>query len=116
MTNESKPFGPDEFKERSRELYVGNESDTDEYGETAPAKLLALMGAVVERMDRSDTLQLVTLAAPWLQACADGGCERYAGAEESAPVFEFIHDWLWARGEHPYNDTFEDWKADHEDD
>lgn len=113
--SESKPFGPDELKPRSRDFYVGNESDTDEYGETQPGKLLALIGAVVEQMDGDAVRQLTALAAPWLTACAAGDCGRYEGAEESAPVFAFIHDWMWDRGEHPYCDTIEDWHDQYDD-
>ena len=106
-------FGPADRKDRSRELYVGNEADTDEYGEAQPAKLLALVGGLVGEMEHKDQITLAGLLAVWL-AAVDGS--RYGGADQSAPVFTFIHDWLWDRGQHPYCETFAEWQETDGDD
>src|SRR5215510_9142477 len=105
------PFGPEELKARSRDLYVGNESDTDEYRETEPAKLLSLIGSVAQEMPGDKLQEMVDLMAPWIATVHEnGGCADYAGAEEAAAIFALIHDHMWDNGEQPYYDTIEDLK------
>jgi|SRR5262245_57761201 len=127
MTNETKAFGPEEFKAHSRDLYVGNEADTDEYRETEPRKLLALVAAESENLEGEALKTLVSLTASWLQAVAQQWGEygsgpepeashpAYAGTEAAAAVFGFIHDQMWDRGEHPYYDTFTEWREFYDD-
>jgi hypothetical protein len=126
--SEQKPFGPEELKARSRDLYVGNESDTDEYRETEPRKLLALVASEADSLDGDALKTLLRLTTTWLQAVQDRWGEygkgpepeathpAYAGAEESAAVFGFIHDRMWDRGEHPYCDDLDDWHDQYGDD
>lgn len=91
------------LKKWSRESYVGNECDTDEYGETQPEKGL---GVVTGLIGLGAHLQghrerVVLLAKAWMAAVDP--TERYGGADELRPLLELHHDLLWDRGEHPYD-------------
>jgi hypothetical protein len=93
------PFGTDEEKVRSRELFVGNEADSDEYRETQPFKLLGYIGHVASGFDGHPLQEeFVQAVKVWVAAC--GG--SYEGAEESHRVLELVHDAFWEAGEHPY--------------
>jgi hypothetical protein len=85
------------LKAWSRERYVGNECDTDEYGETQPAKGLVICAAFLDAPDHPEGLLL--LVQRWVAAL--GG--RYDGADQLEPILNEYHDWLWERGSHPYD-------------
>jgi hypothetical protein len=92
-------FGPEDLRARSRESFVGNECDTDEYGESQPEKGEAYLARALEIARHPATIQTLRgLAEKWRSAL--GG--RYDGADELRPILEILHDLLWERGEHPY--------------
>lgn len=92
------------FKEFCRESFVGNECDTDEYGETQPAKgwryIADWLDAIYPaKLDPDAMIEI----ADWVRACAEG--DRYSGANELVPVLGRYFDWLWETGEHPYSEV-----------
>lgn len=114
----------DALKAYSREAFVGNECDTDEYRETQPEKGLAFIHSYVERIMHTGyegdlaLERILGLTADWLKAYAhDIHDTAYAGAEQLTPIMAIIHDDAWARGTHPYGDDYletvkEDYKED----
>lgn len=111
-----------------RDLYVGNECDTDEYRETQPAKGLehiaawASARADVLGFEASETTKMLTLVRDWLDAIvrihgedhdADPWVYSYAGSEELQPVLAIVFDTLIAVDEHPYGlspeEAWSDW-------
>lgn len=100
------PFGPDDdVKIWSREAYIGNEADSDEYRETQPWKLLSTIGLWADQMPGRDGADDFLAA---VQAWISEAGHSYDGSEASKPLFAMIHDMLWDIGEHPY---FEDYAA-----
>lgn len=95
------PF--EEHKDALRAAYVCNECDTDEYGETQPAKGLRHIAWAMEMADDATTRdELVSLTAKWLTAIEAGGFARYAGADELAAILPLVFDMYWLAGETPY--------------
>jgi hypothetical protein len=84
-----------------RESYVGNECDTDEYGETQPVKGLTMIADLASALenDRDRVNALMVQVSEWTRAW-DGS--RYGGAEELMPLYGQYFDVLWDRGRHPY--------------
>ena len=84
-----------------RDAYVGNECDTDEYGETQPVKGLGIIADLASRLEGhdDDLNALMALVRTWTTAWNG---TRYGGAEELAPICALYFDTLWAAGEHPY--------------
>ena len=113
------PFGPDVFCALSRELYVGNEADTDEYRETQPEKGLRHMESALAYATPEEATELHRLTVAWL---ASAGVEAtpesaysaawdlqfgaYEGADGLVPMLSLAHDILWRAGLHPYYATF----------
>lgn len=94
------------LQEWSRERYVGNECDTDEYRETQPAKGLAVVAEMLEAPESPDGL--LYLVQAWVAALQDpddaqAPGDPYAGAEELTHVLAMYHDWLWIQMRHPYD-------------
>jgi len=83
-------------KQLLREAFVGNETDSDEYGEGWPAK-----GFYWIQTTEADE-KMTALALTWLQAWNGEGRGRYAGAAAARPLCELIFDRMWAAGETPY--------------
>ena len=90
-------------REWAREAFVGNECDTDEYGETQPAKGIGYILEWTERAGDPKDPEMWADVRAWLDAMAGGG--RYAGADELMPVLVRCFDLLWSAGEHPYYDN-----------
>src|SRR5215831_15885785 len=93
-----------------RELYVDNETDTDEYREAQPHKGLRHIAWALgvlgddETVDEGTARRLMALGAAWL----DGYTGGYSAAAECAAALTLVFDVLWAHGEHPYSSTEEE--------
>jgi hypothetical protein len=97
------PFGPEQYREDIRDHFVSNEIDSDEYGETAPWKLLGYVGDVAGRLQDSDHPlkdEFLEQVKVWVEAMGPG---RYEGADSAYRLAEIIFDVLWDEGQHPYN-------------
>ena len=83
-----------------REAYIGNECDTDEYGEAQPAKGVRVLAWAIDLAEGDGPTQrdLCRALRQWLEAYEP----RYEGAEELAQALTLAFDVLWAHGEHPY--------------
>lgn len=93
-------------REWSRERYVSNECDTDEYRETQPAKGLGVAAEVLEGPNTPDGFLL--LVQNWVANLEDttdaqAPGDPYAGADHLAVLLGVYHDWLWEQGKHPYD-------------
>jgi hypothetical protein len=94
-------INPDQFRAWQRVMEVDNETGSDEYRETQPAKGLHYIAdffddwspgvdAVYEQME---------LVKKWLDAGANLG-EAYSGAAELEPILNNCFDFIWERGGH----------------
>lgn len=92
------------FKRWLRDNFVGNECDSDEYGETQPAKGLGMIGDYVLLIseDREKIEHLVELMSNWLNVVLDSAFARYGGAEQLEPILRLYFDALWEINRHPY--------------
>ena len=103
-----------------RDLFVGNECDTDEYRETQPAKGLEYVAQWANTRNQvlgysaSELAPMLTLVRDWLDAIvqahgedhsADAWTYAYAGSEKLTPVLEVVFDTLIEAEQHPYGDT-----------
>lgn len=93
----------------AREQFVGNECDSDEYGETQPAKGFSYIADWFESLrpnyPEEDVLREIIT---WVEALADEPGGRYAGAEQLQPVLARYFDFLMESGQHPYEHTPEE--------
>jgi len=108
MTTTTAPFGPEELRARSRDAYVGNETDTDQYGETQPSAGVGVAAAIMTLLPEfTNEADLAwTEIQAWVAAADDP--HNYDGADEAATMYARYHDLMWDRGEHPYyNDLAE---------
>jgi hypothetical protein len=96
------------FKDYCRDSFTGNECDSDEYGETQPAKGFGYIADWLDGIhpEHLDPEALEAIAA-WVRALADDPGSRYGGAEELVPVLQRYFDWLWDQGRHPYSQPHE---------
>jgi len=101
-------FADERYHAYLRDLFVGNETNTDQYSEAYPEsgidKLTWLALQILPGDPRRAELGELTLQ--WLAADPNSGSS--AGGAEFEPIARLYFDLLWERGEHPYNDTFED--------
>lgn len=88
------------FREWARGRFIDNECDTDEYGETQPAKGFNYVADVFNRVNDPKDGDLLAEVLAWVNAIQTGG--RYDGADELVPICGRAFDLLWADGEHPY--------------
>jgi hypothetical protein len=101
-------FAEEKYREYLRAMYVDNEGD--QYDETYPDNGFS----IISRLDNfvgGDFVQRARLAALVLQwSIAEPNVDRGRGAgwEQWVPIAEWYFDQLWERGEHPYNDSFEE--------
>lgn len=124
---------PEATKKFSREAFVGNECDTDEYRESQPEKGLGMISAlvhilseqtearsheldetIIDGLSRREILvKVFELSAKWINLATGS----YEGANELTSILEIYHDVLWARGEHPYyGDDVDEFLESYEDD
>ena len=94
------------FKAYCRDSFVGNECDSDEYGETQPAKGFGYIADWLESIhpEHLDPEALDEIAL-WTRALADDPGARYGGADELRPVLARYFDHLWDAGRHPYSEV-----------
>lgn len=103
------------FRTWCREQFVGNETDTDEYGETQPAKGFGYVAELFERTEDAKDADLLAEVLAWVTAIQTGG--RYDGADELQPLLARLFDLLWEANEHPYCDSPDEYLlADFEED
>ena len=95
------PFGPEDLKIRSREEFVGNECDTDQYRETQPMSGLSRAADLLEYLYGASD-QRFQYAWALVQKWVDAAGHNYEGCDEAVPLYELIHDVLWEQGKHPY--------------
>lgn len=125
-------FGPDQFKAASRDSYVGNETDTDEYRETQPAKGVQHIAAAHAHATPEQQRELERLMLAWLtdatgvewstQAAwsleeekdGDPHFGTYEGADALTPALNLAHDILWDAGLHPYCGDFDEWREQYD--
>jgi hypothetical protein len=90
---------PEEFKVWQRDREVSNETDTDEYRETQPAKGLHYIAEFFDDWAPgvSAVYEQMELVKKWLDAGANLG-EAYSGAEQLVPILNNCFDFMWQKG------------------
>ena len=102
---------PEEYKVWSRNQNVGNETNSDEYRETQPAKGLHMISDFLDdyRAGWEVSNEVIRLTHQWLGVVDDAhtrqgvwnkkiGWYVYGGAEELAPILTICFDFLWEEG------------------
>jgi hypothetical protein len=104
----------------AKDLFIGNECDTDEYRESQPAKGLEYVARWAQVRNQvlgysaSELAPMLQLVRDWLDAIVRAHDEdhtddpwewAYAGSGELPPVLSVVWDTLIEAGEHPYGDT-----------
>lgn len=124
------PFSSDAaLHDYSLQSFIDNEAGSDEYRETQPAKLLAMVADVANLLGpgsgrTNDLLSLTRATVTWLANFNDqlsnealpAHVRNYAGVEHAEPVLRIVHETLWANGQHPYGTTLDELTEQFEED
>lgn len=102
---------PEAFRVWQRDQEVGNETDSDEYRETQPAKGLHYIAAFLDDFAPGQAAceEVIRMTMGWLGVVDDAhtnkvewnnriGWYAYGGAEELAPILEICFDFMWEQG------------------
>ncbi len=104
MESLDKHFSADD-KELLKDAFIGNEADTDEYGEAWPQKGLDyLAGMGPEAWNGGESESIMAAILEWVTAWNAEGRGRYAGADASRTLLGFIFEDAWEQGRLPYYD------------